>query len=214
MSDLLLPPLLNPIEVSDPFETAVTSVRQRRSGAGDFFWAPSQSQADFAIVLEPEVNSSRTGEMVPLALVAASECLAVLLPPQVAVQFRDQQVITVNGGVAGSITTAMAEQTAESDPPDWLVLSLNVNLRWPDDAGDPGLRPDVTALAEEGWEEPNLEKFLETFARHFLTWISVWQEEGFEPVARAWKFKAENETEPDMTDILQNIKRLESTMAR
>lgn len=214
MSDLLLPPLLNPIEVSGPFETAITCVRQRKCGAGDFFWEPSLTQADFAIVLEPDVVADRAVEMVPLAMVAASECLAVLLPPQVAVQFRDHQVITVNGGTVGSITTAMARQTSQSDPPDWLVLSIKIALAWPEETDDPGLQPDVTALQEEGWGNPDVHKILETFARHFLTWISVWQEEGFEPVARAWKFKDENEAEPDMAAVLQNLKLFESTMAR
>jgi len=211
MTDLNLPPLLNPLEVVEPFETAIRRIRERRSGAGDVFWtAASPTQADFAIVLEPDVSHHNAIEMIPLALIALSDCLAVLLPPQVAVQFRDEQFVTVNAGVAGGVVAAMAKQTAGSDVPDWLVLSVKLGMQRQDDAGDPGLQPDITTLDEEGWQEPGVGEVIETFSRHFLSWMAVWNDDGFEPIVRAWKFRAENETEPDMIAVMKNIKMFES----
>ncbi|VAV89441.1 hypothetical protein MNBD_ALPHA08-2535 [hydrothermal vent metagenome] len=210
MTDLQLPPLLNAIKVSKPFETSVDRVRERKSGAGDLFWANSQCQADFAVVLEPDVSRQSAVEMIPLVLVALADCLAALLPPQVAIQFRDNQHVIVNGGVAGGLNVAMAKQRQGSDIPDWLVLSIKLDLRRSDDAVDPGLAPDVTTLDEEGWEAPDLQELIETFARHFLSWMAAWDDEGFKPVARAWKLKAESEIEPDLNAISENVIMFES----
>ncbi len=215
MTDLKLPPMLNPIEAVEPFETAIDQVRQRQSGAGDVFWSPaSPTEANFAIVLEPDVGHETAIEMVPLTLVALSDCLAILLPPQVAVQFRAGQFVTVNAGVAGGVSAAMAKPGAGSEVPDWLVVSVRLGLQRDDDAGDPGLQPDITTLDEEGWEQPGSDKVIETFSRHFLSWMTAWSDDGFKPIVRAWKFKDENEAEPDMVGIAKNIKMFESTHSK
>ena len=210
MTDLILPPLLNPIETAEPFSTAVEQVRQRKAGAGDLFWTSSNILANFAIVLEPDVNYARAVEMIPLALVALSDCLAVVLPPQVAVQFRDDHNVIVNGGLVGGIDAAMSLKTANKEIPDWLVLSINVALRQPEDAGEPGLQPDITTLDEEGWEEPDLPKFIETYARHFLSWMATWDDDGFDQITRAYAFKSENKTGPDMNTCIEAVTMFES----
>lgn len=211
MADLILPPLLNPIKADEPFTTAIKQVRNRQSGAGDLLWASNNSVADFAIILEPEVDRQRTLEMLPLAMIALSDCLAVLLPPQVAVQFRGCNEIVVNGGVAGGIVAAIAKTDGDQDIPDWLVLSITASLNRDDKKGDPGLEPDITSLDEEGWEAPELNTFIETYARHFLSWMVAWNDDGFAPVSRAWKFKAEDNSEPDMNMVSSNISIYEST---
>lgn len=210
MSKIILPPLLNAIEAPDPYEAAIARIRQRNSGAGEVFWQYTKSYVELAIVLEPDVDQLRASEMVPLGLVALSDCLAVLLPPQVAVQFRSEQYVIVNGGAVGGVRAAMARPEKDSNIPNWLVLSLNVHLQWSEDDGDPGLHPDVTSMSEEGWEEPDHVEFVETYARHFLSWMAVWEDDGFAAVQRAWKFKAEDETEADMKSIAANIEMFES----
>ena len=214
MNDLTIPPLLNPREVDKPFETAIESVRTRQAGAGDLFWTTSPTQADFAIVLEPDVSRVQALEMVPMALVALSDCLAVLLPPQVAIMFRDEQTVVVNGGIVGGVNAAMARTENENETPDWMVVSVKLGLQRLDNAGDPGLQPDITTLDEEGWENPDLYQLIETFSRHFLSWMAVWDDGGFSQIARAYKFKAEDESCPDMNVIARNITVFESKNSR
>lgn len=210
MTDLILPPLLNAIETIEPFSTAVEQVRKRNAGAGDLFWTPSDILADFAIVLEPDVNYVRAAEMVPLALVALSDCLAVLLPPQVAVQFRDDHKVAINGGVAGGVDAAMSRKLENKEEPDWLVLSIKIAMRQPENAGDPGLQPEITTLDEEGWEAPDLQKLVETYARHFLSWMAAWDDNGFDQVSRAYEFKSESEVRLDLNTCLNKISMFES----
>jgi len=211
MADLILPPMLNAIEADKPFATAIKQVRNRQSGAGDLFWTPDKCVADFAIILEPEVDRKRSLEMLPLAMLALSDCLAILLPPQVAVQFRGSNQIAVNGGVAGGVTAGIAKTAGDKNTPDWLVLSIKIGLSRGDKQGDPGLEPDITTLDEEGWEDPDPNKFIETYARHFLSWMAAWSDDGFAPVVRAWKVKAEDRSEPDMDAVSNNISLYEST---
>ena len=202
----ILPPLLNAIEVSDnPNQNAIERVLSQKAGAGDFFWARSNTTANVAIVLEPEVGRARCLEMVPLTMVAVSDCLAVLLPPQVAIQFRDEKSVVINGGVVGYVEMAMAA-SFQNNVPDWLVISVNLEMVWTQNDGDPGEHPEITVLSEEGWEDPNFEKFIETFARHFLSWMVNWSDDGFDAISRAWKFKAENQCVPDMTIINEQMK--------
>ncbi len=211
MEELILPPLLNAINAQNPFDTAVSHVRQRIAGAGDLFWFHKQNNVDIAIVLEPEVSGIRALEMVPLAMVALSDCLAVLLPPQVAVQFRDSKSIVVNGGIVGELTAAIAVTRSQNDIPDWMVLSLTTGLSRAESDDEPGFNPQITTLDEEGWEMVSQRKFTETFARHFLSWLAAWNDDGFSTIARAWKFKAEEQLEPDMRKFGDNILIFEST---
>jgi BirA family biotin operon repressor/biotin-[acetyl-CoA-carboxylase] ligase len=211
MDELILPPLLNAICCEQPFQTAIEQVRQRKAGAGDLFWSRDQAIANIAIVLEPEVTRDRVIEMLPLTLVALSDCLAVLLPPQVGVGFRDCFHLVVNGGVAGTIRAAISKIDSNTDIPDWLVLELKVGLERTDTDEEPGLQPDITTMDEEGWEDISLNKFIETFARHFLSWLVAWQDDGFGKIARAWKFKSEDKKDPDIMKFIKVTTEYEST---
>lgn len=210
--EISLPPLLNAICSPEPFQSAIKQVRARQAGAGDLFWADDTYTAKVAIVLEPEVAHHRVLEMLPLAQVALSDCLAVLLPPQVAVEFRDIGKLVVNGGVVGDIQAAVSATSAESEIPDWLVLAASVGLRRRSNEDEPGQQPDITTLDEEGWEETNLGQFIETFARHLLSWTVAWSDDGFDNVARAWKFKSEDKADPDLAKFKQALHVFESTL--
>ena len=211
MEELSLPPLLNAICCSAPFETAIARVRRRKAGAGDFFWSPDYQTGQIAIVLEPDVNRTRVLEMLPLAMVALSDCLAVLLPPQVSVRFRNEKQLVINDGVAGEIGAAIAN-VGEEDIPQWLVVAVTIGLTRRDGDIEPGQQPDITTLDEEGWEEMSRNKFVETYARHFLSWLAAWNDDGFKTVARAWRFKSEDEREPDMTKFAQTADFYESSV--
>ena len=203
----VVPPLLNAIRASDPFDTALQNLTtgSAGTGAGDLFWSSDNKVTNLAIVLEPDVSKRQALEMIPLAMVALGDCLGVLVPPQVAVQFRSPLQIVVNGGVAGVVTAAIDGNDTKETSPDWLLLGVEVGLARADDAPDPGLTPDQTTLDEEGCEALGHIKFIETYARHFLSWMAIWQDEGFTSVARSWKFKAEDESDPDMELIGQAV---------
>jgi hypothetical protein len=51
---------------------------------------------------------------------------------------------------------------------------------------EPGVNPDVTTLAEEGFGGLRSNEVIESFARHFMVAIDAWQESGFAAVARSY----------------------------
>ena len=82
-----------------------------------------------------------------------------------------------------------AAETAEAVP-DWLVIGFGVAMRGPrTEQAAPG-RFRRTTLADEGCGEVATIDLLEAFSRHFLSWINRWQEQGVEPVRKAWLARA------------------------
>ncbi len=200
----VLPPLLDAVLAKEPFKDAVEKLRAGKAGAGDVFFSNDIASARFAIILEPDVPASKALEMLPLAMVALGDCISVLVPPQVAVQFRPPLQVVVNKGIAGSIEAAISRTASDSNVPDWLVIGVETGLERSAGMPEPGEQPDITTLDEEGCTNLESQQFIETFARHFLTWLSIWQEDGFAPVLRSWKFMDEKNAEPDM-GIMRDI---------
>ncbi|MEL7544514.1 MAG: biotin/lipoate--protein ligase family protein [Pseudomonadota bacterium] len=191
--DPTLPPLLTGFGIGapdQPFDHAVAGARVGVHEAGHVVWARNTSMLDWAIVLAPEVPLRKAVQMVPLAMVAAGDCVGVLTPPQVALTFRWPDGIIVNGGIAGRI-----EATASTDDPDavpdWLVVRVVMRIRH-EQHEEPGNAPDQTSLEEEGCTDLMRNHLIESYSRHFLTWLNTWNDDGFAPVHGAWLQRAES----------------------
>jgi len=190
-SDPTFPPMMTGVGVSvpdQPFVYAAGGARYGALEAGHVVWARNTSLMDWAIVLEPEVPLRQAMQMVPLALVAAGDCIGVLTPPQVGLMFRWPDTILVNGGAAGLVEMT-ASTTDLSEVPDWIVVRVTINLR-ADTRHEPGERPDLTSLDEEGCPDLTRNGMIESFSRHFKTWLHTWSSEGFQPVHSGWLQRA------------------------
>lgn len=192
------PPLLDGrvvIKGDDPLKLAIAGATAGELGAGDALWLQDIAQADIAIVLEPDVPLAKAIQMLPLAVAAAGDTLAVLTPPQVGVQFRWPATLLVNGASAGQCTLAAPADCSVSQVPDWLVVNFSLRLAF-DEAVEPGTTPGVTSLVEEGGEELTTVDVLESYARHFLSLLDTWTNDGFLDVSDNWAGRLEgiNET--------------------
>ncbi len=190
-NDPTFPPLMSGVGVSapdQPFAFAVRGARDGSLGAGHVVWARNTSVVDWAIVLEPDVPLGRALQMVPLAMVAAGDCIGVLTPPQVGLMYQWPDTIMVNGGAAGHVEVAASTMDLEVVP-DWLVVRLHVQLKR-DARVEPGERPGVTSLDEEGCPDLTRSSMIESYSRHFLTWLNTWNDDGFHPIHSAWLFRA------------------------
>lgn len=188
------PPLLNGHFVAgneDAFAVACERAASGQLGAGDVLWSSSLSKVDAAIILEPDVTLETAVQMLPLAMVAIGDCLGVLTPPQVGVSFTWPNQIRVNGGLAGMMKAAASGPRDASNVPDWLVVGLWLRHRREDHEPEPGEVPDQTWLSEEGCEELSTTDIIESYSRHFLTWLNDWNEDGFRSVHGSWLFRAE-----------------------
>lgn len=194
MPDPTFPPLLAGHAVAgaeSPFEAACEGAMKGELGAGDVVWSRNTSGVRMAIVLEPEVGMARAVQMLPLAMVALGDCLGALTPPQVGVGFIWPNVVCINGAPAAAFRAAAAATARDDEVPDWLVVGLELrHMREPGDP-EPGETPDITWLAEEGGGELTRTEIIESYSRHFLTWINSWSDDGFRPVHASWLFRSE-----------------------
>lgn len=194
LPDPEFPPLISGVAVKSPerpFDAAVKAVRQGEAAAGDLYWARNTARLDCAIVLEPEVGRARCLEMVFVAQIGFAESFGALAPPNSALTFRWPTEIRLNGGRIGRVTIAIAEDEQEAGIPAWMVIGLDVDIGENAGRADPGIDPDRTCLVEEGCGDLDRTALLESFARHLLTWVHSWEEDGFRTVADNYLFRAD-----------------------
>lgn len=193
MPDPTFPPLLSGHAVKGKaaaFATACERAARGELGAGDVVWSRNKARVEAAIILEPEVGLETAAQMLPLAMVALGDCLGSLCPPQVGVTFIWPNTVCLNGAPAGELRAAAAPAGDDGVPP-WMVVGLD--LRHRREAGDPepGETPDTTWLSEEGGGELTRTEIIESYCRHFLTWMNIWSDDGFRPVHDSWLYRAE-----------------------
>lgn len=199
LPDPTFPPLLNsyPVEADqDPFIYAAQKASDKSLGAADVVWSRATDEMKWAIVLEPEVPLKSAKQMVLLAQVALADCLGALTPPKVAVTFNWPFAVLINGGYAAQVRAGVDRSAGVDEVPDWMTIGVEVLLSNPGDAAEPGETPDVTMLSEEGGENLDRTIVIESYSRHFLTWLNIWFDEGFKPVADAWLLRAEGRDAP------------------
>jgi len=198
LPDPTFPPLLKGHDVpgtSSAFETACVKASSRELGAGDVVWSRHASQVDIAIVLEPEVPLEIAVQMLPLSMVAIGDCLGALTPPQVGLTFTWPGNIRLNGADAGVMRVAAGGEKDLNAVPDWMVIGLWLRHKRVDTDPEPGEVPDQTWLSEEGCEDLTLTEIIESYSRHFLTWLNNWNEDGFKSVHASWLFRAHENDE-------------------
>ena len=187
------PPLLSgrrAVPGHGALEGALAGVAARELGAGDVIWTDDPASVELAIVLEPDIPLVRAVQMLPMTMVATADCIGALAPPQVGVMLLWPNEIRVNGASVGHVQTVVATCEPEAIP-DWLVVAVSLRLKFAEGDPEPGHRRNETALAEEGCDELSNIMLIESFTRHFLTWLNNWQDEGFKPVHQSWLERAE-----------------------
>ncbi|MFQ5625897.1 MAG: biotin/lipoate--protein ligase family protein [Methyloligellaceae bacterium] len=196
--DPTFPPLLKGHGVpgtESAYEVACARASAGELGAGDVIWSQHTSRVDVAIVLEPEVALEMAVQMLPLSMVAIGDCLGALTPPQVGLTFTWPGEVRVNGAFAGTMKAAAGGKRDASAVPGWMVLGLWLRLRREDSEPEPGDVPDRTWLSEEGCVELTHAEIIESYSRHFLTWINSWNEDGFKSVHASWLYRGHEKDE-------------------
>lgn len=178
------PPLLSGIATAgaDPFAAACDAARAGCEG-GTVFHDTGAIELRAAVVFAPEVPLRQAVAMGPLCAVAFQNALGALGPPELAIHLEWGGGLRLNGGRCGAVRMA----AAGPDPvavPDWLVVGLDLRL-WP--AETPGAVPDETALYAEGCGDITAPDLIESWARHMLTAIHRWEEEGPATLHRDWE---------------------------
>ena len=184
--DLVLPPAFTPVrlrERGDAFAHAIAIAAQE--GAGTLVHVGRFDLAEFAVVLEPEEPLARARLAFYAGMTALTEAIVAHAPPETLIEIAWPDAVTINFGLVGGGRLAWPEGVAETDVPPWLVFGgmIRTDLM---DLHEPGLNPNVTSLAQEGFENVETAEVIASFAKNFMVALDSWQERGFAAVARPY----------------------------
>jgi biotin-(acetyl-CoA carboxylase) ligase len=169
-------------EVGDAFAHATAQAAQL--GAGTLVYVGRFDLAEFALVLEPNEPLRTARRAFYAGMAALADALAAHAPPEKPMAIDWPDAVSVDGGLVGGGRLAWAEGP-EDEPPAWLVFGAMIRTVAMGE-GEPGLRPLVAALEEEGFDELGSGRLAESFARHFMVAVDAWQEQGFGAVAKSY----------------------------
>ncbi|WP_417768722.1 biotin/lipoate--protein ligase family protein [Stappia sp.] len=194
LPDPVFPPLLAGHAVAAgavPFQLAIAGAKAGDFGAGDLLWSRAVERIELALVLEPEVGADRVSEMLFLAMVATTDAIGALIPPEIALTYLWPATLRANGATVGRVRLAHSAELDESGAPAWLVVGISLQLAPLGGPLEPGEVPHLTSLVDEGGTELDRTQAIESLSRHLLTWIHTWDVDGFGPVLENWLFRAD-----------------------
>ncbi len=133
---------------------------------------------EFAVVLEPAERLSTARRAIYLGLCALGDALAAHAPPEKPISFGWPDAIFVDGGLIGGVRLGWPRGAQDDEPPPWLVVGGMIRVvAW--DGLEAGQWPFATALEEEGFDDLDPGRLVESFARHLMAAVDAYQEKGF-----------------------------------
>lgn len=155
------------------------------SGAGTLVYVGRFDLAEFAVVLEPREPLATARRAFYAGMVALTDALRAYAPPSKAITIGWPDAVRIDGGLVGGGRMGWPLTAGEDEPPAWLVFGAMIRTVAMSD-NEPGVHPLASALDQEGFGEAGAVQVTESFARHLMLAIDVWQADGFESVAREY----------------------------
>lgn len=186
-----LPPLYTAVvlrEHGNAFAHAQSIAAEQ--GAGTLVWVRRFDTVEFALVLEPDEPLQRARRALYAAMTAAGDALAAHCPPEKPLEFAWPDTILLDGGILGGARLAWPAGVAEHTVPGWLVVGLTIRMAVPHARPTAGgsvldVRVDRgTSLEIEGFEMIDAAALINSFTRHFMVQVDLWQEKGFTPIGQ------------------------------
>jgi len=160
-------------------------------------WHSPRGNLYFTLLLRPECSAAQAAQISFVAAVALGEAIGTVSPPIEVTYKWPNDVLLQGSKVAGILLESRA---APDGGLDYLLLGCGVNVaHFP-----PDRELQATAMHFEGVpKEVTPDELLEAFSRHFLSRISRWVEDGFEPIRRVWLRHAQGLGEEIEVRLLQ-----------
>jgi len=181
-----LPPgfdLITLRESGDAFAHAKSVAEEK--GAGTVVHVGRFDLAEFAVVLEPDEPLRTARRALYAGCVALADALAAFAPPERPISFDWPDAVRVDGGLVGGGRIAWPSGADENEPPRWLVFGAMIRTVALGEE-EPGLRPLASALEDEGFDDADSGRLVESFARHLMVAVDSWQESGFAEVGKSY----------------------------
>ena len=153
----------------------VFSCRQRRvrSGAGTLVYVGRFDLAEFAVVLEPEEPLETASRALCRHRRARGRWRCTHHPSGPSPSTGPTRCASTVG--SSGARGLDGHRMPRSKPPAWLVFGAMIRIVAMGE-DEPGLRPLSAALDEEGFENFDSDRLVESFARHLMVAIDTWRE--------------------------------------
>jgi hypothetical protein len=186
LTGIVLPPpfrLVTLREVGDAFGHALKIAPE--AGAGTLVHVGRFDLVEFAVVLEPEEPLNIARRVFFAGMVALRDALVSHAPPERPIKFGWPDAIHVDGGLVGGGRLSWPQDSAEAEPPDWLVFGASIRTVAMGET-DAGLRPLIAALEDEGFDDLGSGRLVESFARHLMFALDAWRTKEFATVTQTY----------------------------
>ena len=170
-------------EVGDAFAHAMRVAPEE--GAGTLVHVGRFDLAELAVVLEPDEPLRSARRALYAGLAALGDALAAHAPPERPMTFDWPDAVRIDGALVGGGRLGWPRRANEDEPPDWLVFAAMIRTVAMGE-GEPGVRPLSSALDEEGFDDLDSGRLVESFSRHFMAALDAWQAHGFDEVAKSY----------------------------
>jgi hypothetical protein len=159
-------------------------------GAGTLVWVRRFDLIEFAVVLEPEEALASARRAFFCGMGALADAIAVHCLPESEIVFEWPDTVRLNGARIGGGRLGWPRRCADTETPGWLVFGAMLRAAWIGGI-EPGLRPAVTSLEEEGFDGAQGAALIESFARYLMRAFDTWSAQGFGPVAERYLARLE-----------------------
>ena len=144
-------------------------------------WASAEGNLFLSLIVRPDCPLASAAQFSFVTAVALGDAIGSVAPPLIEVTYKWPNDILLNDRKAAGIL--LESKGAAEQKLDWLVIGVGVNVS----AYPPETRLPATSLHFEGCPPAvSAVDLLEAFARHMLSWINIWLEDGFAPVRQTW----------------------------
>ena len=159
-----------------------TNARTRRGNV----WIGYAGNLHCALIIEPDYPNEESWQLVYVNALAAGSAIAEMVSPMTGLRFAWPNRLLINDLLAARLDVAVSDPAR--DPYPALVLGASVNVA----AHPPQPEPEeYNSIHASNAADVTVVDVLEAYASHFLAWSSRWAEEGFGPLRRAWRIRAD-----------------------
>ena len=159
-----------------------TDARTRRGNA----WAGYAGNLHCALIIEPDYPNEESWQLLYVNALAVGSAMAEMVSPMTGLRFAWPNRLLVNDLLAARLDIAVTDPAR--DPYPALVLGASVIVAAHPTQPEP---EEYNSIHASGAHEITVVDVLEAYASHFLAWSSRWAEEGFAPIRRAWRLRAD-----------------------
>ena len=159
-----------------------TSARTRRGNA----WIGYAGNLHCALIIEPDYPNVESGQLLYVNALAVGSAMAEMVSPMTGLRFAWPNRLLINDLLGARVEIAATEPAR--DPWPALVLGASVNVAVHPPQPEP---EEYNSIHASGAREISVVDVLEAYASHFLAWSSRWADEGFAPLLRAWRIRAD-----------------------